>query len=144
MTTGAKRFTDLRAWQACDVLKKAIYDLCDGTGAISRDFSRRKQIEESSSRTTAHIAEGFGRFFPAHFVDKKYISETRRLELNQLAESALEEVTGLIQSPEALRNARRARERHIAARPERRQKAVELRTRNKKNAEPNENTNNEQ
>ena len=38
-------------------------------------------------------------------------------------ETALEEVTGLmeyLQSPEALRNARRARERRIASRPERR------------------------
>ena len=57
------------------------------------------------------------------FVDKKYLSEERRLQLNGLAEKALEEVTGLmeyLQSPEALRNARRARERRIASRPERR------------------------
>ena len=57
------------------------------------------------------------------FVDKKYITEERRLELDKLAETALEEVTGLmeyLQSAEALRNARRARERRIASRPERR------------------------
>jgi len=68
---------------------------------IARDFGRRKQIEESSSRTTAHIAEGFGRFYPADFarfcviarsslmesqnhlidfVHKKYITEDRRQE----------------------------------------------------------------
>ena len=29
MATGVKRFADLRAWQACDVYKKAIYLLCD-------------------------------------------------------------------------------------------------------------------
>ena len=73
---------------------------------IARDFGRGKQIEESSSRTTAHIAEGFGRFYPADFarfcviarsslmesqnhlidfVHKKYITEDRRQELNQLA-----------------------------------------------------------
>jgi hypothetical protein len=54
-------------------------------------------------------------------VDKKYLSEERRLKLNALAETALEEVTGLmeyLQSPEALRNARRVRERRIASRPE--------------------------
>jgi hypothetical protein len=28
MTQGAKRFTELRAWQACDVYKKAVYRLC--------------------------------------------------------------------------------------------------------------------
>jgi hypothetical protein len=47
------------------------------------------------------------------FVDKRYIKDVR-LEVNQLAETALEEFTGLmeyLQSPEALRNARRARER---------------------------------
>jgi hypothetical protein len=40
------------------------------------------------------------------FVDKRYITEDVRLELNQLAETALEEVTGLmeyLQSPETLK-----------------------------------------
>jgi hypothetical protein len=57
------------------------------------------------------------------FVDRGYITEQQRLELNELAETALSETTGLIaylQSPEALRNARRAREQRIAARDERR------------------------
>ena len=56
-------------------------------------------------------------------VDKQYISEAKRQELDALAETALKEVTGLmeyLQSPEALRNARRARERRIASRHERR------------------------
>ena len=56
-------------------------------------------------------------------VDKGYITEEACLEHNSLAEAALQEVTGLmeyLQSPEALRNARRARERRIASRPERR------------------------
>ena len=55
-------------------------------------------------------------------VDKGYITEDTRLELDALAVVALQEVTGLmeyLQSPEALRNARRARERRIASRPER-------------------------
>jgi four helix bundle protein len=81
-------------------------------------MGRRKQIEESSSRPTAHVAEGFSRFNPADFarfcviarsslmeaqnhlldfVDKRYISENMRLELNELAETALEEVTGLME-----------------------------------------------
>ena len=162
MSGGVKRFTDLRAWQACDTFKKAVYRLCENQ-PIAQDIGRRKQIEESSSRTTAHIAEGFGRFNPADFarfcviarsslmesqshvldfVDKRYITEAVRLELNQLAETALEEVTGLmeyLQSPEALRNARRARERRIASRPERRTANKEPRTlkRNRtKNPEP--------
>ena len=55
-------------------------------------------------------------------VDKHYITEATRLELDALAVAALQEVTGLmeyLQSPEALRNARRARERRIASAPER-------------------------
>ena len=47
-------------------------------------------------------------------VDKRYITEETRVELNALAEVALAEVTGLmdyLQSPEALRKARMARER---------------------------------
>jgi len=160
MTKGVRRFTELRAWQACDVFKKAVYELCE-TGPLAGDFGRRKQIEQSSSRTTAHIAEGFGRFNPADFarfcviarsslmesqshlidlVDKNYLSEERRLQLNALAETALEEVTGLmeyLQSPEALRNARRARERRIASRPERRTMNREPRTTNGEPRTPN-------
>jgi hypothetical protein len=52
-------------------------------------------------------------------VDKGYITEAVRVELDAMAETALEEVTGLmeyLQSPEALRNARRSRERRILAR----------------------------
>jgi len=67
------------------------------------------------------------------FVDKRYITEERRLELDKLAEAALEEVTGLmeyLQSPEALRNARRARERRIASRSERQKQNTEPRTEN--------------
>jgi four helix bundle protein len=160
MARGVKRFTDLRAWQACDLYKKAIYLLCD-SDQIARDFGRRKQLEESASRPTAHIAEGFGRFNPPDFarfcviarsslmesqnhlhdfVDKKYITEERRLELDKLAEAALEEVTGLmeyLQSPEALRNARRARERRIASRPERQAGNIERRAANEEPRTPN-------
>jgi hypothetical protein len=85
------------------------------------------------------MAEGFGRFNPPDFaqfcvyaraslmesqnhlidaVDKGYITEDTRLELNALAVTALEEVTGLmeyLQSPEALLNARRVRTPHGVA-----------------------------
>jgi len=55
-------------------------------------------------------------------VDKNYITEETRLQLDALAEIALQEVTGLmeyLQSPKALRHARRARERRIASREQR-------------------------
>jgi len=85
---------------ACDVFKKAIYRLCENK-PIADALGRRKQLKESSSHTTVHIAEGFGRFNPADFakfctiarsslmesqnhlldfVNKRYISEEGRLE----------------------------------------------------------------
>ena len=148
---GVSRFTELRAWETCDTFKKAIYRLC-AEGPLSKDWDRRKQLEKAAAGPPAHIAEGFGRFNPADFarfavlarsslmesqnhlrdaVDKTYITEEVRREHDTLAEAALAEVTGLmeyLQSPEALRNARRARERRIASRPERRAKNQELRT----------------
>jgi four helix bundle protein len=136
---GVRRFTELRAWQACNSYKKAVYRLCE-SGPLSKDWGRRTQLEESVAGPPACIAEGFGRFNPADFarfavmarsslmesqnhlrdaVDKGHITEEARLEQDALAEAALQEVTGLmeyLQSPEA----RRARERRIASRPERR------------------------
>jgi four helix bundle protein len=109
-------------------------------------------LEESVAGPPAHLAEGFGRFNPPEFarytviarsslmesqnhlrdaVDKHYMSEAQRVELDALAETALKEVTGLmeyLQSPEALRNARRARERRIASRHERRRQPESLET----------------
>jgi len=160
---GVRRFIDLRAWQACDAYKKAIYRIIDA-GVYGKDWKRRIQIEESVSGPPDHIAEGFGRFNPPDFarftvmarsslmesqsqlrdaVDKRYITEETRVELDALAGAALEEVTGLmeyLQSPEALRNARRARERRIASRPQRlanRKPNKERRTPNKESGTPN-------
>ena len=80
-----------------------------------------------------------------NFVHKKYITEDRRQELNQLVVTALEEVTGLIeylQSPEALRNARRARERRVVSRAERQEQRTARTKKNKnQNDEPNVNLN---
>ena len=106
MGQGVQRFNDLRAWQACVVYKKAVYRLCKRE-PIARHWKRRSQLEDSVWMD---------------FVDRGYITEQQRLELNRLAERALEEVTGLIeylQSPEAARNAQRARERRISTRARR-------------------------
>ena len=143
MSHAVRRFNELRAWQACREYKLAVYAVCDD-GPLSRDWGLRRQLEDSVAGPPGHLAEGFGRFNPSEFarymviarsslmesrdhlrdaVDKKYISEAERQELDALAETALKEVTGLmeyLQSPEALRNARRARERRIASRHERR------------------------
>lgn len=141
--TGVHRFTDFRAWQACVTYKRAIYELVLNT-PLSRDWKRRDQLEKSVAGPPSHIAEGYGRFNPPDFaqftifaraslmesqdhlidaVDKGYITEETRSQLNGLASMALQEVTGLmeyLQSAEALRNARRARERRIASGQKRR------------------------
>ena len=133
------------AWQACYAYKKAVYALCLES-PLATDWDRPDQLEDSVAGPPGHIAEGFGRFNPLDFarftviarsslmesqnhlrdaVDKNHISESTRLELDALAEAAIGEVTGLmeyLQSPEALRNARRARERRIASRQQRRSK----------------------
>jgi four helix bundle protein len=156
---GVRRFTDLRAWQACDRYKKAVYRLC-AEPPLSADWSRRKQLEQSVAGPPAHLAEGFGRFNPpdsARFaviarsslmesqnhlrdaVDKGYITEMQRLQLEALAEVALQETTGwmeYLQSPEALRNARRVRERRIASRAERRTSNAEPSNAEPSNPEP--------
>jgi four helix bundle protein len=139
MGHGVRRFSDLRAWQACVTYKRAVYRLCEHE-PIASDWKRRGQLEDSVWGPPGHVAEGFGRFNPLDFarfvvmaraslmesqshlldfVDRGYITEAQRLELNLMAESALGETTGLLeylQSPEALRNARLARERRMATR----------------------------
>ena len=145
---GVQRFTDLRAWQTCNVYKNAVYRLCR-EGSLSQDPRLRRQTEDAVAAATSNIAEGFGRFSPPDFarfvviarasliesqnhlrdaVDKEHITEEVRLEHDLLAEAALRETTGLIeylQSPEALRNARRAREHRMATRDKRRALRVE-------------------
>jgi four helix bundle protein len=136
---GVHRFTELRAWQTCDAYKKAVYRLRDSHPRL-REWRRWNQFEDSVAGPPAHLSEGFGRFSPPDFarycvmaraslmesqnhlidaVDSGYMTEAVRSELNAMAETSLEEVTGLmeyLQSPEALKNARKARERRIASR----------------------------
>jgi four helix bundle protein len=167
MGQGIRRFTQLRAWQACVEYKKAVYAICEA-GPLATNLKKRTQLEDAVSGPPGHLAEGFGRFNPADFarfvviaraslmesqnhlldlVDRKYIDETVREELDALAQAALEEVTGLmeyLQSPEALRNARRARERRMASRHERRASNPEQRTNSNPNPNLNPNPNSEQ
>jgi four helix bundle protein len=142
MSGGVRRFEDLRCWRACDQYKKAVYAVCE-TGSLVSDFRLRDQLRDAVAGPPSHIAEGFGRFNPldaARFVayaraallesqnhlidavDRHHITDVTRRELNALAEIALEEVTGwldYLHSPDALRNARHARERRVVSRPER-------------------------
>ena len=66
MAGGGDRFTNLRAWQACDVYKKAVYRICERP-PLANDWKRRDQLEDSVRGPGAHVAEGFGRFSPPDF-----------------------------------------------------------------------------
>jgi len=129
----ARRFEDLRAWQAGRVFKLGIYDLIE-TSPLSEDDRLVAQLREASASAVSHVSEGFGRFDPLDFarfvkmakasvvecknhlvdaVDRGHISEEIRKEHTQRAETALAEMGGLLdylQSPEAKKNAERIRQ----------------------------------
>ena len=130
---GAKKFEDLRAWQAARAFKMGVYELTEA-GPLSRDLRLRDQLREAAASAASHLSEGFGRFDPvdcARFarrakgslaecrnhlqdaVDRNHISEDARLEHTARIQEALLEIGGLIdylQSPEAKRNAERVRQ----------------------------------
>jgi four helix bundle protein len=116
MSHAVRRFTDLRAWKACNEYKQAVYSAC-AEGPLSHDWTRRRQLEESVAGPPEHLAEGFGRFNPPEFarfaviarsslmesqnhlhdaVDELYLSDATCQDLDALAETALKEVTGLL------------------------------------------------
>ena len=118
MGGGFKRFTDIHAWQAALAYKRAVYRVC-AVGRLSADRDLRDDLQRSVKGPPSHIAEGFGRFNPPDFA--------------RFVVVALKEATGLIkylQSPEALRNAGRPRDRGIRSWLERRnyQAAAEPKT----------------
>jgi len=135
---GVQRVNDLRAWQACHVYKNAVYRLC-AEGPLSTDWTWRRQMEEAVAGPPAHIAAGFGRLEPADFehylvlarssliesqshlrdaVFRGHITEAVCAEHERLAEDALREVTGLMESlraPKAVHTDRRGRERRVVS-----------------------------
>ena len=132
----AKRFEDLRAWQAARAFKLEIYELLDG-GSLRAHAKLEGQLRDAAAGPPSHISEGFGRFDPVDFarfvkiaraslfecrnhlqdaVDRGVLAETTRERLVQLATEALMEIGGLLDylhSPEAKRNAERIRQKRI-------------------------------
>ena len=93
---GIRRYTDLRAWQACDAYKKAIYRLC-ADGPLSRDWTRRNELEESVAGPPAHLSEGFGRFNPPDFARFAVMARSSLMESqDQLAEVALRRLLAVV------------------------------------------------
>jgi four helix bundle protein len=67
VSVGAKSFTELRAWQQADQLKRAVYGLTRAS-RVSADHWYGSQIRRAAASAPANIAEGFGRFQHADFV----------------------------------------------------------------------------
>jgi len=122
---GVRRFTDLRAWQACDAYKKAIYKLID-SAVYGNDWKRRVQIEESVSGPPDHIAEGFGRFNPPDFARFTVMARSSLMESQSQLRDAVDSVM-----PDGRASNRLTARAPGKARPEQRTSNAEPRTRNR-------------
>jgi four helix bundle protein len=152
----AHSFFELRAWQSARTFKLAIYRLI-AERPLALDVKLCEQLRESARSAVSHVAEGYGRFYPADFarflgmakasiietqnhlqdaIDLGHISEEQRAEHHGLADAALRDVTALIeylQSPAAADNAKKVR----AKRQARRTRNPEPRTRTPNPPNPN-------
>ena len=128
---GVHPFHDLRAWQTARAFKLAVYRLSD-SGTLARDFKLRDELRKSAASAVSQVAEGFGRLNPGDFtrfmgiakaaladaqhhlqdaVDRGHITDETRTEHHELAQSALRDVTSLLeylQSPETADDTKRA------------------------------------
>ena len=140
----AHSFVELRAWQVARTFKLAVYSLI-AEKPLALDVRLCEQLRESARSAVSHVAEGYGRFYPADFarflsmakaslieaqnhlqdaVDLGHISVEQRDKHHGLADAALRDVTALIeylQSPRAAANAKNVR----ATRQARRARAPE-------------------
>jgi four helix bundle protein len=135
----AHSYSELRAWQSARIFKLAIYRLI-AEKPLAHDVRLCEQLRESARSAVSHVAEGYGRFYPADFarflgmakasiieaqnhlqdaIDLDHISEEQRARYDGLANVALRDVTALIeylQSPKAADNAKRVRAKRQARR----------------------------
>ena len=137
-----RRYQDFKAWQLARDLHRKVISMTS-TGPASRDFKFRDNMRDAADSAQRNFPEGFGRFAPADFAhfldhsrasllevknaigegyDRRHFREEDCLEADALATRALKALSGLqqyLRSPEAKRNADRARARHIARRAQR-------------------------
>jgi four helix bundle protein len=69
-----KRFTDIVAWQKARELVKAIYGVTR-TGAFSKDWGLKDQIQRAAVSICSNIAEGFERSGNKEFVNFLWIAK---------------------------------------------------------------------
>ena len=77
--SGVRRFTQLRAWQACVTYKKAVYAICE-VAPLATNLKKRGQLTDSVAGPPGHIAEGYGRFNPADFARFVVIARSSLME----------------------------------------------------------------
>ena len=113
----AENFEDLRVWQNARALTNAIYEHTD-TGAFSRDFGLRDQIQRAAVSVMSNVAEGFESRTRSQFIhylgqakasagevrcqlyvahDQDYLSEAEFEELYDQAEKVARQLYRLIQ-----------------------------------------------
>ena len=111
-----EKFEDLKVWQKARILCLEIHQLTK-TGGFSTDFALRNQINRSSGSIMDNIAEGFGRKGNMEFInfltysggsnsecksqlyrafDRKYITEEKLIELNNLSDEIGKMISSLI------------------------------------------------
>jgi four helix bundle protein len=84
-----KRFEDIIAWQEARKLVKAIYKLT-GSGALTRDFGLRDQLQRASVSVMTNIAEGFDCDSQVEFARFLGISRRSAVEVQSLLYAALD------------------------------------------------------
>lgn len=126
----AETFEDLRVWQTARTLTNAVYEHTK-TGAFSKDFGLRDQIQRATVSIMSNIAEGFESRTRSQFIhylgqakasagevrcqlyvanDQDYLSETEFEELYDHAEKVARQLYRLIQHLDDGDNTSRVRE----------------------------------
>jgi four helix bundle protein len=82
------RFEDLVTWQRMYELSVEVWR-ATSTGPASRDIDYRSQIRDASDSAHRNVAEGFGRYGPAQFVNFLDISRASAEETRALLRKGL-------------------------------------------------------
>jgi four helix bundle protein len=86
---GVRRFQELISWQRGHELHTEIWKACERP-SVNRDFKFRDQIRDASESVARNVAEGFGRFGPAQFLNFLDISRASALETQSLLKKGLD------------------------------------------------------
>lgn len=132
-----RHYQDFKAWQLAHELNTKVFEMTS-TPPACHDFRFRDNIRDAADSVQRNFPEGFGRFAPGDFarfldhsraslletrnelgvgLERGYFREEDVKTADALAGRALNALSGLqkyLRSPQARRNAERARARHIA------------------------------